>query len=80
MEKQAKREKKLAEKKAKRIAKEGPKKEDGTWAKYWYQNIHNSTTFLPYEERKILLKKEEDTLYKECLPFYNFLTEKSIKL
>ncbi len=28
MEKQAKREKKLAEKKAKRLAKEGPKKED----------------------------------------------------
>ena len=28
MEKQAKRERKLAEKKAKRIAKEGPKKED----------------------------------------------------
>ena len=28
MEKQAKREKKLAEKKAKRIAKDGPKKED----------------------------------------------------
>ena len=58
----------------------GPKKEDGTWAKYWYQNIHNSTTFLPYEEKKILLRKEEETLYKECLPFYNFLTEKSIKL
>ncbi len=58
----------------------GPKKEDGAWAKYWYQNIHNSTTFLPYKEKKILLEREEDTLYKECLPFYNFLTKKSIKI
>ena len=23
----------------------GPKKEDGIWAKYWYQNVHNTTTF-----------------------------------
>ncbi len=58
----------------------GPKKEDGAWAKYWYQNIHNSTTFLPYKEKKISLKREEETLYKECLPFYNFLTKKSIKI
>ncbi|MAR39404.1 MAG: sulfotransferase family protein [Flavobacteriales bacterium] len=58
----------------------GPKKEDGVWANYWYQNTHNSTTFSTYKEKKILLNREEETLYKECLPFYNFLTEKSIKI
>ena len=58
----------------------GPKKEDGVWAKYWYQNIHKSTGFLPYQEKEILLKREEEILYKECLPFYKFLNEKSIKI
>ena len=57
----------------------GPKEEDGVWAKYWYDNVHDSTSFLPYEKKDIQLSKDLESLYQECLPYYNFLTEKSIK-
>ena len=58
----------------------GPKKEDGVWAKYWYKNVHKSTSFLPYNINNIELGKELSILNDKCLPFYNFLTEKSIKI
>ena len=58
----------------------GPKKEDGVWAKYWYNNVHKSTSFLPYKINNIELGKDLSILNDECLPFYNFLTEKSIKI
>ena len=58
----------------------GARKEDGVWAKYWYKSIHNSTGFLPYEEKHINLKNTDMRLYEECLPFYEFLTSKSIKI
>ena len=57
----------------------GPKEEDGVWAKYWYDNVHDSTSFLPYKKKDIHLTKDLESLYQECLPYYNFLTEKSIK-
>ncbi|MBT5699557.1 MAG: hypothetical protein HOJ12_06140, partial [Flavobacteriales bacterium] len=53
--------------------------EDGVWAKYWYGNVHDSTSFLPYKKKDIQLTKDLESLYQECLPYYNFLTEKSIK-
>ena len=58
----------------------GGRKEDGIWAKYWYNNIHNSTGFLPYTTKKIILTENNAALGKECLPFYEFLTTKSIQL
>ena len=58
----------------------GARKEDGVWAKYWYTNIHNSTGFLPYEEKQIDLKNADMELYEKCLPYYEFLTAKSIKI
>lgn len=60
--------------------KKGARKEDGIWAKYWYKNIHNSTGFLPYTTPKITLTKSNAALVKECLPYYEFLTTKSIQL
>ena len=58
----------------------GPKKEDGVWAKYWYNNVHDSTCFLPYKKVDITLDGDLDILYRDCLPYYKFLTEKSIKI
>jgi hypothetical protein len=60
--------------------KQGPIQEDGVWAKYWYKNIHNSTSFLPYSKKNINLNNNLKKLYTECLPYYNYLTEKSIKI
>ena len=61
------------------IWEKGPKKEDGIWAKYWYENVHHSTSFLPYVDKDHRIDKDLKFLYQECLPYYNFLTEKSIK-
>ena len=60
--------------------KKGARKEDGVWAKYWYKNIHNSTGFLPYAKKGITLTGSNAELAVECLPYYKFLTAKSIQL
>ena len=55
-----------------------PRKEDGIWAKYWYQSLHKSTEFLPYIPKTnfpIELKK----LLTECTPYYEKLLVKSIR-
>jgi len=58
--------------------KKGSRKEDGVWAKYWYKSVHNSTGFIPYNRKNIKLTRKNKVLLKECLPYYNFLTTKSI--
>ena len=60
--------------------KKGARKEDGVWAKYWYKNIHNSTGFLTYAKKAITLTGSNAELAEECLPYYKFLTAKSIQL
>ena len=60
--------------------KKGARIEDGVWAKYWYKNIHNSTGFLPYAKKAITLTGSNAELAEECLPYYKFLTAKSIQL
>ena len=55
-----------------------PKKEDGIWAKYWYQSLHKSTGFRPYRPKPnfpVELKK----LLTECTPYYEKLLTKSIR-
>ena len=58
----------------------GARNEDGVWASYWYKNIHNSTGFLPYTKKEITLTGSNAELAEECLPYYEFLTAKSIQL
>jgi len=60
--------------------KKGVRQEDGIWAKYWYKNLHNSTGFLPYTEKEINLKNSNLELSEKCQPYYEFLTNKSIKI
>lgn len=58
----------------------GGRKEDGVWSKFWYKNLHNSTGFKPYTKRKYILEGNNLKLAEDCLNYYNFLTEKSIKV
>lgn len=58
----------------------GPRKEDGIWAQYWYQNVHRSTGFKPYEKREIQLSDELSSLAKEAMPYYALLFEKALKV
>ncbi|MEE2699959.1 MAG: hypothetical protein VYD71_01170 [Bacteroidota bacterium] len=59
---------------------QGAREEDGIWAKYWYANVHNSTGFFSDKKIEISLRGSNASLAKECLPFYEFLTDKSIKI
>ena len=58
----------------------GTREEDGVWAKYWYENVHNSTSFLPYTEKEIILENSNLELHEKCKTYYKFLTNKSIKI
>ena len=57
----------------------GARPEDGCWAKYWYANVHNSTGFMPYQEKKVSLTGNLATLAAECQPYYDFLYQYAIK-
>ena len=57
----------------------GSKEEDGVWAKYWYTNVHNTTSFLPYKKRlDFQFNSSQKNLYNECKSYYNLLTKLSI--
>ncbi len=53
--------------------KKGPIPEDGTWAKYWYKNLHNSTGFMKQSTSERELPQNCQPLYEQALPFYQKL-------
>lgn len=57
----------------------GPLPEDGVWAKYWYDNVHRSTGFKPYEPKKEPVPKQLKSLLKKCRPYYEKLNRYAIK-
>jgi len=57
---------------------QGPIPEDGVWAKYWYKNVHRSTGFQPYEEKKIVFPEQLLPLLDECQPIYESLVKHAL--
>lgn len=57
----------------------GPRPEDGVWAKYWYQNVHQSTGFEPYRERSEPFPPFLLPLLEECKPHYTLLAQVAIR-
>lgn len=57
----------------------GPKKEDGTWAKYWYDNVHKSTGFEKQSTSARPLPEYLEPLYAESKTYYDLLFQHSIK-
>ena len=49
------------------------RKEDGIWAKYWYDNVHKSSGFAEYKPKTEAFPKHLIPLLKECEPYYNQL-------
>lgn len=47
-----------------------PRPEDGVWAKYWYQSIHRSTGFAPYQEKELSLDAHLQALADEAELYY----------
>lgn len=58
--------------------KPGPLPEDGIWASHWYQNVHRSTGFQKYTEKKEELPGDLLPLYWECEPLYQKLIAYSL--
>lgn len=58
----------------------GPLKEEGIWAKYWYQNVYRSTGFNRPPSSDRPLPARYQTLYEEALPFYHELNQYAIKV
>jgi hypothetical protein len=51
----------------------GPRQSDGVWAKYWYDAVHRSTGFAPYQARKMNLSADLRRLADACRPYYEKL-------
>ncbi|KAA3650849.1 MAG: hypothetical protein DWP98_03825 [Bacteroidetes bacterium] len=57
--------------------KAGKRPEDGVWSPHWYNNVHQSTGFSPYQKRKEVLEERFEDLYQECLFYYEKIKEKA---
>ena len=58
--------------------KSGARKEDGVWAKYWYDNVHQSTGYIPYKTKSTPFPENLVPLLNECQPHYDRIVEKAI--
>jgi hypothetical protein len=57
----------------------GPKTYDGVWAKYWYDNVHQSTGFSKQKTSERELPSYLKALYEESKVYYEQLYPYSIK-
>jgi len=59
--------------------KAGPRPEDGSWAKYWYKSVHQSTGFGKYAPKSEPFPEALKPLLEECQPYYEQLNAIAIK-
>lgn len=57
----------------------GPIPEDGIWARHWYQSVHASTGFKPYEPKEKPMPEYLRPLYEQCRPYYDKMFAHAIK-
>ena len=58
---------------------EGPRPEDGIWAKYWYKNVHQSNGFEPYTPKNQPFPAHLTDTLNESIPYYNHLYQYALK-
>jgi len=56
----------------------GARIEDGVWAAHWYSNVHKSTGFKTYVEKKVKLSDSLEKLAEQCAPYYKKLLQEAI--
>lgn len=49
----------------------GSRPEDGSWAKYWYDSVHQSSGFQPYRPKKAPFPENLKWLLEICQPYYD---------
>jgi hypothetical protein len=59
--------------------KAGARPEDGSWAKYWYESVHQSTGFDKYFQKNETFPARLKPLLEECQPYYEQLSAIAIK-
>jgi hypothetical protein len=57
----------------------GPIPEDGIWAEYWYENVHQSKGFNPYTPKDEPLPARMKPLYEHCKSIYDRMFAHAIK-
>ena len=56
----------------------GIRETDGIWGKHWYKQVENSTGFNPYIKTNKIIPLKYQSLYDECIQYYNFLYQNRI--
>jgi hypothetical protein len=56
----------------------GARPEDGVWAQHWYHNVHRSTGFAAYAEKKEPFPEQLRALLDECQPHYDELLRRAL--
>ncbi len=51
----------------------GPRESDGVWARYWYDDVIESTGFAPYSRRRVLLPAASMATVERCRTYYERL-------
>lgn len=59
--------------------KAGARPEDGSWAKYWYKSVHESTGFGEYVKKSVQFPQHLEPLLAECMPYYEQLNALAIQ-
>jgi len=57
----------------------GPRKEDGIWAKYWYESVHKSRSFIKPDKRECIIPETLNTLLEKAWYYYEALSEYKLK-
>lgn len=57
----------------------GARLEDGSWAKYWYKSVHESTGFGEYVKKSTPFPESLKPLLAECQPYYEQLSKLAIQ-
>ncbi|MEQ8211272.1 MAG: hypothetical protein RH917_15705 [Lacipirellulaceae bacterium] len=53
---------------------------DGVWAKFWYANVAESTTFSPYSPRTGEIPSKHKRLLQQCQALYNSLSNHKLSI
>ncbi|MEZ4825439.1 MAG: sulfotransferase family protein [Bacteroidia bacterium] len=53
----------------------GTLEQEGVWGKYWYDQVHNSTGIMPYEQKNAEIPLHLEALVEECYEYYLKLYE-----
>lgn len=58
----------------------GPRATDGAWAPHWYASVEKSTGFARHQEKEIELTDQQQRVVDECLPFYQEMYTRRLRL